>query len=807
METLLQDLRYSLRTLAKKPAFTVIVIVALAIGIGATTAIFSVVNAILLRPLPYPDADRLTMVWMKNSKLKLDEDWHSYPNYEDYRTQNETFEDIAAFNNTRLTLSGTGDPDLITGIASTHNLFQVLGVAPAYGRTFSEEEQTPGKHQVVVISDGLWRRAFGGDPGIIDQPVVFNGVNYQVIGIMPPGFSFPDKTAQMWIPTQVDEQRRQARNSFWLKAVGRLKKDITLERARADMERVNRDLLERFPNQLGYGVHLVSLHEQVVGDVKVALWILLGIVGSVLLIACANVANLLLARAAVREREIAIRTALGAGRGRIVRQLLTESVVLSVLGGAAGLLLAWWGLDLLLALSPADIPRLDQVRIDTTVLAFTIGVSMLTGILFGMVPAFQASKPDMNESLKEGGRGATGSRGNRVRSLFVIAEVAICLMLLIGAGLMIRSFLRLQEFNLGFDPDRLATARVQLAGEKYRQAPQRIIFYQQLLERLSATPGVESSGAISTMFLSATPNSTNFAIEGRPPVPSEEQVEVPLDAVTPTYFSAMGIPLISGRFFDERDVGGENANRVGIINNTFAERFFPGEDPLGKRYVYGDPGDDNRWITIVGVVGDMRRTGFDAAVRPETFLPHTQAPATGLTVVARAREGDATSLISLIRGAALDLDPTQAVYEQKTMEQVLGDMTAKRRFNMILFGIFAAIALILAAVGIYGVISYTVAQRTHEIGVRIALGASGGDVVKLILKQGLLLAAVGVAIGVGAGLLLTRLMESLLYGISATDPLTFVAVSAVLLLIALVSCLIPARRATRTDPMVALRYE
>jgi putative ABC transport system permease protein len=525
------------------------------------------------------------------------------------------------------------------------------------------------------------------------------------------------------------------------------------------------------------------------------------------LIACANVANLLLARAAVREREIAIRTALGAGRGRIVRQLLTESVVLSVLGGAAGLLLAWWGLDLLLALSPADIPRLDQVRIDTTVLAFTIGVSMLTGILFGMVPAFQASKPDMNESFKEGGRGATGSRGNRVRSLFVIAEVAICLMLLIGAGLMIRSFLRLQEFNLGFDPDRLATARVQLAGEKYRQAPQRIIFYQQLLERLSATPGVESSGAISTMFLSATPNSTNFAIEGRPPVPSEEQVEVPLDAVTPTYFSAMGIPLISGRFFDERDVGGENANRVGIINNTFAERFFPGEDPLGKRYVYGDPGDDNRWITIVGVVGDMRRTGFDAAVRPETFLPHTQAPATGMTVVARAREGDATSLISLIRGAALDLDPTQAVYEQKTMEQVLGDMTAKRRFNMILFGIFAAIALILAAVGIYGVISYTVAQRTHEIGVRIALGASGGDVVKLILKQGLLLAAVGVAIGVGAGLLLTRLMESLLYGISATDPLTFVAVSAVLLLIALVSCLIPARRATRTDPMVALRYE
>ena len=380
-------------------------------------------------------------------------------------------------------------------------------------------------------------------------------------------------------------------------------------------------------------------------------------------------------------------------------------------------------------------------------------------------------------------------------------------MLLIGAGLMIRSFLRLQEFDLGFNPDRMATTRVQLSGEKYRQPPQRITFYQQLIERLSATPGVESAGAISTVFLSATPNSTIFTIEGQPPVPDEERVEIPVNSVTPNYFTAMGIPLISGRFFDERDVGGENANQVAIINKTFAERFFPGEDPNGKRFVYGDPGPDNQWVTIVGVVGDMRRTGFDSAVRPETFLPYTQAPSSGMTVVARAQDGNATSLVSLIRGAALEIDPTQAVHEQKTMDQILGDMTSQRRFNMILFGIFAAIALILAAVGIYGVISYTVAQRTHEIGVRIALGASGGAVLKLILRQGLVLAGVGVAIGVGTALLLTRLMASLLYGISATDPLTFVAVSAVLLVIALVSCLIPARRATRTDPMVALRYE
>ena len=672
METLLQDLRYSLRTLAKKPAFTVIVVLALAIGIGATTAIFSVVNAILLRPLSYPEPDHLTMVWMKNNRLKLDQDWHSYPNYDDYRTQNETFEDIAAFNDTRLTLTGAGDPDLITGVYSTHNLFQVLGVAPAHGRTFTEEEHTPGKHRVAVLSDGLWKRAFGGDLGIIDKPVVFNGVNFQIIGVMPPGFSFPDKTAQMWLPFQLDEQRRQARNSFWLKAVGRLKKGVTLERARADMERINGGLIERFPNHAGYGVHLVSLHEQVVGDVKVALWVLLGIVGSVLLIACANVANLLLARSAVREREIAIRTALGAGRGRIVRQLLTESVVLSALGGAAGLLLAWWGLDVLLALSPSDIPRLDQVKIDTTVLAFTIGVSMLTGILFGMVPALQASKPDLNESLKEGGRGTTTSRGNRVRSIFVVAEVAICLMLLIGAGLMIRSFLRLQEFDLGFNPDRMATARVQLSGKKYRQPPQRVAFYQQLIERLSATPGVESAGAISTVFLSATPNSTIFTIEGQPPVPDEERVEIPVNSVTPNYFTAMGIPLISGRLFDERDVGGENANQVAIINKTFADRFFPGEDPNGKRFVYGDPGPDNQWLTIVGVVGDMRRTGFDSAVRPETFLPYTQAPSSGMTVVARAQDGNPTSLVSLIRGAALEIDPTQAVHEQKTMDQILG---------------------------------------------------------------------------------------------------------------------------------------
>ncbi|HEX8186316.1 MAG TPA: ABC transporter permease, partial [Blastocatellia bacterium] len=541
---------------------------------------------------------------------------------------------------------------------------------------------------------------------------------------------------------------KQARNSFSLKAVGRMKPGVTLEQARADMGTIANRLQEQYPSMAGYGVNLVPLHEQVTGKVRPALLVLLIAVAFVLLIACLNVANLLLSRAAVREREIAIRTALGAKRIRIIRQLLTESALLAILGGIAGLLLAMWGLDVLVALSPADTPRVDQIGVDARVLAFTLGVSLLTGILFGLVPAIQASKPDLNESLKEGGRGSTGGiHGSRVRSLIVVFEVAISLVLLICAGLMIRSFIRLQTFDMGFNPNNLLTMRIQLPGSKYREEPQVVNFYRQLFQRMESAPGVQAVGGISSIFLSDTPNSTTFTIEGRPPQTDAERIEVPVDAVTSNYFRVMGIPLLKGREFDSRDVAGSTP--VVIINETFARRFFPGEDPIEKRFVYGNPSPNNPWMTIVGVVADMRRTGFDREVRPETFLPQDQNPDSALTIVARTAS-DPASFANTLRNEVWAVDKDQAVFDIKTIDQMLSQMTSQRRFTMLLLGILAGVALILAAVGIYGVISYSVTQRTHEIGIRLALGAKASDVLRLIVGQAAMLAFVGVGIGLVA---------------------------------------------------------
>ncbi|MFY9608133.1 MAG: ABC transporter permease [Blastocatellia bacterium] len=804
METLVQDLRYALRMLLKKPSFTAIVVLALAIGIGANTAIFSVVNAIVLRPLPYKHFQRISMIWMNNPKLGVAQDWHSYPNYMDYKEQNQVFEDMAAFNDRSFNLTGAGDPVRAVGVWTTASMFSVLGVEPALGRAFTEDEEEPGKDQVVVLSNRLWQRSFGGDPGIIGQPISLNGVNRTVVGVMPASFAFPEKRTELWIPVALTPQRKQARNSISFKAVGRLKPGVTMEQASADMGAIAKRLDDQY-FQSDYGINLVLLHDQETGKVRPALLILLGAVAFVLLIACANVANLLLARAAMREKEVAIRLALGAGRSRIVRQLLTESALLAVAGGGVGLLLAVGGLNALVALGPADIPRLDQTGIDLRVLGFTLAVSLLTGLIFGLVPALQASKPDLNDSLKEGGRGSAGGiRGMRVRNLLVVSEIALSLVLLVGAGLLIRSFMRLQQFDLGFNPDNLTTMRIQLPGSKYRDGKQVATFYQQLLQRLEAVPGVQSAGAISSVFLTDTPNSTNFTIEGRPVPTGAEAIEVPLDSVSPSYFRVMGIPLLAGREFDDRDV--QDSTPVVIINQTFANRFFSGEDPIGKRFVYGGPGPDNPWITIVGIVGDMRRTGFDRPVRPETFLPEAQNPSGTLTIVARTTAGQA-SLANGLRNEVWAIDKDQSVYDIKSMHETLSEMMSQRRFNMLLLGIFAAVALILAAVGIYGVISYSVTQRTHEIGIRIALGAAKSNVLSLIVGQAMSLAGIGIVLGMGASLLLTRLMASLLYGVSATDPATFLAIALLLAGVALLACYVPARRAAKVDPMIALRYE
>lgn len=806
METLLQDLRYAFRMLVKTPGFTIVAIIALALGIGANTAIFSAVNAILLRPLPYTNPDRIVMIWMDNTRMKEKEDWHSYPNYVDYRDQNQVFEEVAAFNDRAFNLMGTGDPERVIGAWSTANFFSVMGVEPRFGRTFTAEEEEPGRDQVVVLGHGLWQRRFGSDPEIVGQPISINGNPRTVIGIMPPGFKFPSERAEVWVPLAFNAQRKQARGAFSLKAIGRLKEGVTIEQARADMTTIATRLEQDYRDALeGFGVNLVPLHDQTVGKIRPALLVLLGAVGFVLLIACANVANLLLARAASREKELAIRTALGAGRRRIVRQLLTESVMLSLAGGVAGLIIAVWGLDILLALSPEDIPRLNQVNIDPRVLTFTLAVSLATGLIFGLAPALQASRPDLNESLKEGGRGTTaGAHGRRVRSVLVVSEIALSLVLLVGAGLMIKSFMRLQDVDLGFNPDRLLTAQVQLSGSKYGEGQQRAAFFQQLIERIQASPGVQSVGAISSIFLSNTPNSGNFTIEGRPPFPTSEQVEATADSITPEYFQTMGTPIMAGRAFTDAD--GPDAPEVVIINETFARRFWPDEDPLGKRWKFGGPGSQGPWITIVGIVADSRRTGFDAQPRCEAFFPNAQGPSGALTVVVRTAN-DPLQLAPTLRANVHSIDPDLPVHNIKTMDELLGSMMSQRRLNMLLFGILAGVALVLAAVGIYGVIAYSVTERTHEIGIRIALGAPSTEILKLVMGQAMLLAAGGVVLGLLAAFALTRVMSRLLYGVSATDATTFVVIAVLLPSVGLLASYIPARRAMKVDPMVALRHE
>ena len=804
-EDMFQDLRYGARMLLQKPGFTFIALVALALGIGASTAIFSIVNGILLRPLPYRNSDRIVMVWMDNHRLGIDQDWHSYPNYVDYRDQNQVFEQMAAFNDRAFNLTGSSDPERVLGMWSTASLFQVLGVQPSIGRAFTVEEEEPGKDLVVVISHGLWQRWFGGDPGVIGQQLIMNGTGRTVIGVMPPGVTFPSKDSELWVPLALSPNGRNNRGGFSLKAIGLLRPGVSISQARADLGTIAGRLEQQYSFLAGYGVNPVLLHDQIVGKIRPALLVLLAAVAFVLLIGCANIANLLLARAATREREIAIRTALGARRGRLIRQLLTESLLMSLIGGVLGIGVAIAGLKFLISVSPPETPRLDQVTVDGRVLLFALAVSLSSGLLFGLAPALHSSKPNLNESLKEGGRGTgAGIRGSRIRGLLVISEIALSLVLLIGAGLMIKSFHRLQQVNLGFNPDRLLTMNVRLAGSKYREGPQAAAFYQQVLKRIEALPGVQSAGAITDVFLSITPNSGTFSIEGRPPVPPAEQIEVPVDSVSPGYFQTMGISLLSGREFDGTE--GQDSPRVVIINDSMARRFWPGEDPLGKRFKYGDTDSNSPWLTIVGVVGDMRRTGFELAERCETFLPISQNPAGSMTLVVRGA-ADPMPLAAAVREQVWAVDHDQPIYDVKSMDKMLADMTSQRRLNMLLMGIFAGSALLLAAVGIYGVVSYGMTQRTHEIGVRMALGARKAQVLSLVLRQAMIVAVMGLAVGSIASLLLTRLMVTLLYGVSPTDPFTFGSIPLLLVGVAFVASYIPARRVTNVDPMKALRYE
>jgi putative ABC transport system permease protein len=802
MDTLIRDIRYGSRMLIKNPGFTLVAVFALALGIGANTAIFSVVNSVLLRPLPYADPDRL--VQLREVKLPQHPDFSVTPGtFIEWQKRSTTFEYVAAYFTTNVNLVSSGEPERLRAARVSAGMLDLLGVTPAQGRFFLAEEDQPGRDTVAIISHGLWQRQFGATAGLQGQALKLNGIDCAIVGVMPPKFTFPASETDVWLPMAFDENDRQAFGAHFISVVGRLKPDSTVQQSQSEMTAIAEQLAEEHSDvKSGWTVKVVPLLDYTVGSTKLALLVLLGAVAFVLLIACANVANLMLARAATRQKEIAIRTALGSSRWRIARQLLTESVLLAVAGGGAGLLLAVWGVDALLALAPQDLPRLNDVSIDARVLIFTLGITLATGVVFGLAPALQASNPELNETLKDAGRGSSeGSRRHRIRNILVVSELALSLTLLIGGGLMIRSFWRLQHVDPGFNTSNALAVTMSLPQQKYAEARQRAAFYTQLIQNISRLPGVVSAG-ITNVLPIAGDFVLGVVVEGSPQTRDSDLPKTNYFAVSPDYFKAMGIPVLRGRPFDERDKAG--APRVVIINQTMADRLFKGQDPIGKRIHITMAGEIFR--EIIGVVGDVKQSGLDKDTLSQTYEPFQQAPSPFANLIVRS-DRDPSNLAGAIRSEVLALDREQPVARVQTLEQMVASSVAQQRFAMILMGSFALVAFVLAAVGLYGVMSYSVAQRTHEIGIRMALGAKQSDVLRMVVGQGAVLAVTGVAMGLCAAFAVTRLMASLLFEVTATDPLTFAVIAALLGGVALLASFIPARRATKVDPMVALRYE
>jgi putative ABC transport system permease protein len=810
----LQDIRYAFRMLLKRPGFTLIVVLTLALGIGANTTIFSAIDAVLLNPLPYKDPSRLVVVWETNRQLGP-EMWNrneaAIGNFLDWRSRNQVFDQLATFVGVSVNLTGTGEPERLQSSLVTTNFFQLLGVQPLLGRAFLPEEENPESPATVILSHELWQRLFSSDRNLSNKSLTIDGQTVAVVGVMSPAFELQFPTSvrvDIWRPMQIDlaDPDYRDRTVNFLYVLGRLKQGVSREQAQSDMTLIAHQLQQQYPEtNTERGVNVVLLQKQLVGDIESYFYMLFAAVAFVLLIACANVAGLLLARVTARHKEVAIRIALGASRWRLMRQLLTESVILSTLSGLLGLLFAYVGIKLLVSLAPLEVPRLQEIGLNVSVFLWTLMISIATGLLFGLAPAVQASSPDLNKALKESsGRNPGSFQSSSLRNLLVVSEFAVALLLLVGAGLMTRSFFRLQQINPGFEATNLLTMNIALPRQKYTEPQQANVFFDQLVDRVAQLPGVKSVAGINPLPLSNSNITGTVLIEGAPVVALADRPDVGQRVITPDYFQTMSIPILKGRSFTEHDR--DNTLNVIIVNEALARRFWPNQDALGKRLGFEEDPGKQVWREVVGIAGNVRHKALETEAMPEVYFPHQQFPSNFMNLVVHTAS-DPASMVSAIRNQVLSIDKDQPVSDVMTMEQRLAKSVASRRFVMLLLGAFSALAVGLAAVGIYGVMAYLVVQRTQEIGVRLALGAQKRDVFKLIVGKGMVLAVIGTAIGLVASLALTRLMRSLLFGVTPTDWLTFVIVSVVLLTVALLACYIPARRATKLDPLIALRYE
>lgn len=811
MNQLIQDLRYGLRGLLKRPGFTVVAVLTLALGIGANAAIFSVVNAVLLKPLQFRDPEQLVMVWEDAAMIGFPQNTPAPANYVDWKNQSQSFQDMAAHVETSFNLTGNGEPERIAARAITSNFFPLLGIQPMLGRSFTIDETKPGSDHVAILSYPIWQSRFGGDRSVLNKEIQLNGEKYTVVGVMPAGFQFIDPEVRMWIPLAFTPEDLANRGGHYLTVVARLKSGVTLASAQADMNAVMRRIALDHPAETidgKLGAVVIPLHDQLAGDSKKSLVVLLVAVAFVLLIACANIASLLLARAAGRRREIAVRTALGASRFRIVRQLLTESFLLSVFGGLLGLALAFGSFGFFRQLIPEGLALSTDLKLDSSVLLFGLVISFLTGMVFGLVPALQSARVELNDALKQsGGRSGSGS-SSKLRSAMIVFEVSLSLVLLVGAGLLIQTLYQLFNQYSVLEPQQVLTLRTELPLTKYEALEKRVPFYGDVLQRVENTPGVVSAGYTTSVPLLWKGGTSGFYPEGL----KEPQANMVYDAnhrqISPHYLQTMKVPLRDGRYFDDHD--NQQSIPVAIVNETMARQYWPGENAIGRRFKLGDPDSDAKWITIVGIVGDVRQMGLDVPVKAEMYFPYQQEKDYQFYIprdLVIRTTGDPKNILGSVRDAIHASDPDQPISNVATMEEVLGREGGQRRLGMILISAFAALALLLASLGIYSILAYFVSQHRNEIGIRMALGASPQRIVWLVLKKGMSLTILGVGVGLVASFALTRLMSSLLFGVRAADPLTYFAVPALLGLVAVLACLVPARRAVKVDPVVALRYE